>query len=953
MFPWPGRILLTLFLIAACATSAWAQAGVSVKNPPSFAFFYGKDIPWESLGAFDIAVVEPGNVKPLPTGPGWSHRLNPATQVAAYIAVGEVHPTRDYFKRMQNAWKLGENKDWGSIVVDQAAPGFKEFYIAEVIKPLWAQGYRAFFLDTLDSFYLVAKTPEAQAKQIEGMAQLIRAIKATYPEAKLIFNRGFEILPQVHKEAFAVVAESLFQGWDAGKKEYRNVPQADRDWLWGQLKKCRDEYGLPVVSIDYVPPDNRALARETAAKIRALGAVPWVTNPELNMLGVGLVEVLPRQVLALHDEPGHLGNVATHEIHRIATMPLNYLGLDVRYVFHGSDELAQINTQPLVGRYAGVITWFNRGTFPETALVLQTINSARALGVPVVIVDGLPSDAALDQFGMDLGPTERLNAPLKLDKRSPHVGFEIEPLPVVSAFTPVQMREGTSWLRVTSPSGRYADAIAITPWGGYAVGRYWKVDLSQDKGERWAVNPLEFFKAALRLDSRVPVPDVTTENGQRLQLVHVDGDGFASRAEIPGTPLASEVMLNEFLQRYKVPSTISIIEGEVAASGIYAAMAPQLEATARKIFALPHVEIATHTYSHPFYWADVELGREVPGRVNALRVPNYRYNVQREIQGSADYINTRLAPAGKKTKLVLWSGNTQPLAEPVRVAYQSGLLNMNAGDTLITKAEPSLTLVGPLGMLKGDYFQVYAPNQNENVYTNNWTGPFYGFERVIETFEMTDKPQRLKPVNIYYHTYNASKRASINALHKVYQWAQAQNLHPLYASEYAERVLDWRRATVARSADGALELRSGNHLRQWRVDAPGSTPDMARSAGLAGYTMHAGSVYLHATNLIAARAIFHRADELKDPKLAYLESANSKLSTWSLQSDASAAPTVNAVFDGHVPLKARLHAPGCSMDSAASSAGLRAQRNTPGQADTLSIEGSTLGQTKLVLRCPR
>ena len=27
--------------------------------------------------------------------------------------------------------------------------------------------------------------------------------------------------------------------------------------------------------------------------------------------------------------------------------------------------------------------------------------------------------------------------------------------------------------------------------------------------------------------------------------------------------------------------------------------------------------------------------------------------------------------------------------------------------------------------VKGDFFQVYAPMQNENVYTNSWTGPFY------------------------------------------------------------------------------------------------------------------------------------------------------------------------------------------------------------------------------------
>ncbi len=969
--------LVATVAMAACGSWAVAAGAPAFVDQPSFAFFYGKDIPWESLGAFDIAVVEPGNVTPLPTGPGWSHRLNPATQVAAYIAIGEVHPTRPYFKKMRPEWTLGENKDWNSIVVDQAAPGWREFYLKEVIAPLWQQGYRAFFLDTLDSFHLVAKTPQAKAAQVDGMVQLVRSIKSAYPQAKLVFNRGFEILPQVHTQAYAVVAESLFQGWDAGKQSYREVPQADRDWLWGQLKKCKDEYGLPVVSIDYVPPENRALARETAQKIKALGAVPWVTNPALDMLGIGQVEVIARQILALHDEPGHLGDVALHEIHRLASMPLNYLGLDVRYVYVDSDELKQINSLPLAGRYAGVLTWFNRGTFPETAQMLKTMQAARSQGVPLVIVGAMPGEALLEPLGITAGTPERVNVALKLEKFSTHVGFEIEPKPIVSALTPLLVRGGTPWLRVTAPSGRYADAIAITPWGAYAVERYWKVDLSQNQGARWAVNPIEFFRAALRIDGQVPVPDVTTETGRRLQLVHVDGDGFANRAEIPGTPLASEVMLTEFLQRYKFPSTVSVIEGEVAASGLYAALSPQLEATARKIFELPYVEIASHTYSHPFHWADLELGRDPAGRTLALRVPNYRYNVQREIQGSADYINTRLAPPGKKAKILLWSGNSQPLGEPVRVAYQSGLLNMNAGDTWITQAEPSLTVVGPLGMLKGDYFQVYAPNQNENVYTNGWTGPFYGFERVIETFELTDLPVRLKPVNIYYHVYIASKRGSIASLHKVYQWAQAQKLHPIYASEYAQRVLDWRRATVARRGLGnqGFELRGGVHLRQWRVDASDATPDLALSQGIAGYAQHAGSHYLHATNSVANRVMLLKSGNANDAQITHLISANSKLAQWAVTAQptgtssahAASNPTaepaknippilgmrrVSATFDGHVPLKASLHAPGCELDRTASSPGLRALRPTLGDAGVLDIEGSLLGQTQLVLRCP-
>ena len=947
----PRQLLsFALSRIAAVIALLFAATGAQPAfATPSFAFYYGKDIPWEALGAFDVAVVEPGNVSDG-TGDnagvrGWSHRLNPGTTVAAYIAVGEVHPTRGYFKAMRPEWKLGENADWGSIVVDQAAPGWSAFYLAQVIKPLWDQGYRAFFLDTLDSFYLVAKTPEAQLKQIAGMASLIKDIKRAYPNAKLIFNRGFEILPQVNTLAYAVAAESLFQGWDAGKNEYRVVPQVDRDWIMMQLRKCRDEYKLPVIAIDYVPPTDRALARDTAQKIKALGVIPWVTNPALDMMGIGQVEVLPRQVLAIHDEPGNLANVASHEIHRLAAMPLSYLGLDMRYVYVNSPEMQALSVQPLAGRYAGLVTWFNRGSFQETEPLLKLMKAAKAQEVPIVIVGDLPSDTAMDPFRMDLANAVRAPGKLTTDKRSPHVNFEVEPKPAVNAFRPVTVRpgEGDVWLKIRSEFAGDSDVIAITPWGGFAGERFWKVDLPQNAGERWAVNPIEFLRAALKVKGDIPVPDVTTETGRRLLLVHVDGDGFPSRAELPGAPLAAEVMDKEFLQRYRWPSTVSIIEGEVAPRGLYAALSPLMEKTARQIFALPHVEMASHTYSHPFYWADAELGVQLPGRVVGLKIPGYTYDADREITGARDYVNT-LSPPGKKTRMVLWSGNTEPLAKPVALAYRAGLLNMNGGFTTISKAEPSLTLVAPLGIMKGNYYQIYAPMQNENVYTNSWTGPFYGFERVIETFEMTDKPLRFKPVNIYYHTYIATKRASIASLHKVYGWAEEQikqqKLHPVYASEYAERVLDWRRATVART-DAGLELRGGRHLRQWRVDAKAGMPVVNAAAGIAGQVLHEQTQFFHATKSVASYTIAGGTASF------FLESANAKLVSWEsggIGSDGKAGKQQTLRFDGHLPLHVRLVAPGCELQPAS---GQRATR----RGDRLEIEASGIGTTTVILRC--
>ena len=931
-----SRLMFALRRIAAAIAMLFvASTATPSSATPTFAFYYGTDIPWESLGAFDVAVVEPGNV----AASGWRHRLNPGTTVAAYIAVGEVHPTRPYFKQMRPEWKLGENAAWGSIVVDQAAPGWRAFYLSQVVKPLWDKGFRAFFLDTLDSFYIVAKTPEAQQKQIAGMAALVRDIKRAYPEAKLIFNRGFEILPQVHTLAYAVAAESLFQGWDAGKQQYVEVPPNDREWILGQLRTCRDTFKLPIIAIDYVAPSNRALARSTAQKIRALGVIPWVTNPAIDMMGVGQVEVLPRQVLAIHDQPGHEADLYSHEIHRVGSMPLSYLGLETRHVQIGSKELEAVSQQALAGRYAGVVTWFTGGNFQHTPALAALLANARAQQLPIVMVGDLPDEAVMSGYGMDTASAVRRPGNLTLDKRSPHVGFEIEAKADVEAFTPTTLRagQGEVWLRVHSESGGDSDVVAVTPWGGFAVDRYWKIVLPQDAGERWVVNPIEFFRAALRVDPNVPIPDVTTETGRRLLMIHVDGDGFPSRAEVPGTPLASEVMLKDFLERYRYPSTVSIIEGEVSGQGLYAGLAPLMEKTARQIFALPHVEIASHTYSHPFYWADSELGLERAGRAMGLKLPGYSYNVDREITGARDYIN-KLAPAGKKTRVLLWSGNTQPLATPVRVAYEAGLLNMNSGDTTITKAAPTLTLVAPLGMMKGDYYHVYAPMQNENVYTNEWRGPFYGFERVLETFEMTDLPLRLKPVNIYYHTYIASKRASMSSLHKIYGWAQqqleAKRLHPVFSSEYIERVLDWRRATVARTDQG-LELRGGTHLRQWRVAASAELPDISPASGLAGLVTHASQNYLHATHSIA-----NYSTHTSRKAVFYLASANAKLLSWE-----TTGTQQQFRFDGHLPLQARFVAPpGCELQP---SNGQRAVR----QGNQLDIEVNNVGKTLLVFSC--
>jgi hypothetical protein len=913
-----ARLLGAALLLGACHAAAAA---------PSIALYYGNDPPLDELAAFDIAVVDPAHVTdPRP-------RNTARSSLFAYVSVGEVHPARDYAREIPQAWKLGENAAWGSILIDQAQAQWPAFLRERVIKPLWDAGYRGFFLDTLDSYHLAAKTDAERVRQEAGLAAAIAEVKRAYPEARLIFNRGFEILPRTHDLAYAVAAESLFQGWDNAGKRYREVPAADRAWLLGQLVRVKDEYMLPVLAIDYVPPEKRELARETARRISSLGFIPWVSNPQLDQLGVGEIEVMPRKLLMLYDQQKPEAGLMADYIQRYAAMPANYLGYVPEYV---DVQTQALPAHPLAGRYAGVVTWFVRDRLKDESQLASFLARAVAENVRIAMLGniGIGNPAALERvLGLKQGEARGASARLAIDFQAPEIGFEAPPLLDRSAFLPLRANGGTTLLRLKNERGETMDAVALMPWGGYALAPNSLYFLPAGKGGRWVVNPIEFLRRALALPA-IPLPDATTESGRRLMLVHVDGDGFASRAELPGAPFAGEVMLRELLRKYPVPSTVSVIEAELAANGVYPALSPQLEPIARRIFELPHVEIASHSYSHPFRWRKIE--EEAGADRYNLDIPGYRFDILAEVEGSLAYINARLAPPGKRARVFLWTGDCNPGDESVAQTARAGVLNMNGGDTWISNAEKSLSLVSPLGIPRGPNFQVFAPNQNENVYTNLWTGPYYGFERAIETFELTDAPYRLKPIDLYYHVYAASKRASLNALHKVYAWSLARPVFNVYASEYIEKVLDFNRMVVARSGERYL-VRGAGALRELRLPAAAGYPDLGDSVGVAGYSDHNGQRYLH---LAAGEANFRLSES--EQRLPYLADANGRIEKF-----ARSGSELALTLDAHLPLAFALgNAGGCSLHAGGQAL---APRETAGGISRYELKQH--GPTALTLRC--
>ncbi len=812
-----------------------AVAAVVSAESPSVAFYYGNSLPTEILNQYDWVVLESAHADERDL----REIRRYGAEVFAYVSVGEAEAWRQDTGHLPDTIQLGKNKAWNSEVMDLTRPVWREYLLEERVRPLWEAGYRGLFLDTLDSFHLFLEKEADIEAQWQALAGFIKTLRREFPGIQLILNRGFPILDEVYDDIRAVAAESLYQRWDAGRQAYTDVPEAEREYLLKQLQSVRNDHGLPAISIDYVPPSERDKARATARKIAEHGIIPWVSTPALDQAGIGLIEPLPRRVLVLYNAAElENGDLANSSGHLYLAAPLEYLGYGAEYV----DVGGPLPSDTLAGRYAGIVSWFDEDIADAERYrewLLKQMNG----GVPVALFGdpGISLSGELAQ-AMGLKPAPSLKTgPASIVRHDDMVGFEgmrasniVEP-----AGVSVSRDDVEAHVVMRDAAGTEYTPVVTGNWGGFAS-YGWLIEQGMPSQERWLLNPFRFLRKALQLPD-MPVPDATTENGSRYLITHIDGDGMVSQADLPGTPYNGQVILDRILERYRVPTTVSIIQGETGPEGLYPEQSQTVEAIARKIFQLSWVEIATHTFSHPFEWHSLEQGvASGEGQTSAgfnynLPIPGYHYSLEKEIAGSTQYINEQLAPADKKTRVVLWTGDAQPSAEALAIAEREGLLNLNGGNTSATNDNPSLTAVWPMLRPQGKYLQVYAPQINENVYTNDMTAPLWGYRRVIETYQITNQPRRLKPINIYYHFYSAGSPALLSALHEVYGYALEQEIQPVYVSTYSRTAQNWYRLGVARRLlDESWQITGAEANRTLRLPESLGWPDLQRSQGVAG-----------------------------------------------------------------------------------------------------------------------
>ncbi|MDR2390207.1 MAG: hypothetical protein LBE84_00810 [Planctomycetota bacterium] len=586
-----------------------------------------------------------------------------------------------------------------------------------------------------------------------------------------------------------------------------------------------------------------------------------------------------RRVLAILDfRELEYGDISDSAMHTILQKPLNHLGFMVDYA---DPDLPLPDFRP----YRAIVIWLYSYQMNEAENFLPWVLDAVDAGVKLILPTGLDAPIGPDgkahgeklleeihaRLGIENAPKDRK---LQFDRvrvnylEPEKFFYETRRFREDAVFALFRAREGADvWQRIESIDDPdvHVVSVVMSDAGFWSLSDnmiYHSFDV-MGGGFRmsWNLNPWIMLREVL--DCReMPAPDVTTYSGMRGAYSHVDVDGPYNMTEpdVPGpSRFAIDVLLNEVWKKYDFPVTVAPISAEYdpdldlrfadpdtpveeawdkprpAYLPPHREVANRLREYAAEIFGLPYIQAGCHAYTHPLDWYNLYCGYAIPG---------YHPTYEMEIRGAVEYLNRHVLPPDKPVEVYQWSGDCKPPVEALAILKEMGLDNINGGDPMYDPHYNSIYYICSLYIQKGEYRQVYASACNENIYTDHWTGFKGAFNNVIFTFEKSESPIRLLPVNIYYHVFPAVAFAGWKAIQNVYEWAKKQELCWITTREYTRAVNDFMDARIGRTADGGWWIEDYKSCRTVRFDLEEGLVDMDASVNVAGFVRHNGSLYV-------------------------------------------------------------------------------------------------------------
>lgn len=822
----------------------------------SFAFYYGDNFLEKESDRFDYIVIQNHDIKKEVIDKN-------KDKFFVYLSICETK------EEINKNLIMGYNEVWKSKIADLRKKEYRDKIINKIAE-FKNTGFKNFFLDTLDSYIIILKDKKEIEEYQNYIVEIVKTIKDFIPDSKIMINRGFEIMDKLKPYCDYLVAESLYYGFDKNKN-YAQINEKDNIWLKNKLNEAKS-LGYKIIVIDYIPKTNYSKRMEIARKIKEEGFEPYISNIDLTEWGDNEFEKINRDILVLYDS-SKTSDIIYSQAHRLVQMPLEYWGYktDIK-------DIKEINSIDIENYYATIFVTENNKT-EKTSDLIQFIKNHIRQNKKMLFLGNIPLPK--DNYFF-----ENLNINIYKNKSNPGQSINLvktkyEPFEAPFSYYYsdyiLEPKNAEPVILFENSQKQKHYQAAITEWGGYAIDEAW-INKTNNY-ELFTLNPFIFFKKALKLKD-IPVLDPTTENGRRILITHIDGDGFNSIYEQDIRFYASEILKKEILDLYKIPHSISIIRGDIDRQDLDKGKQERYYQIAKNIFDLDYVEMANHSYSHPFKWIDIKDINEEEHitQIYNISIPDYKFNLNEEIINTKMWLEKKFGNNNKKNEIFFWTGDCIAPYSALKILNENKMLNINGGYTAITKDAPYISLIAPLGIKRTNYYQIFSAQQNENIYTNLWTGPFWGYKKAKETFELTDHPLRLKPINIYYHFYSASKNESLKALKYIYDYSINQKTNPQFASEYVKKVLDFYDYEVYNYKNEWIII-SDSNSKTIRIDKELFTSVGKDSS--AGYQSEKNSNYLHLKNKSPYKLILTK----NRPLSPYLKNSNAKIEKFEFENN--------------------------------------------------------------------
>ncbi len=256
----------------------------SVRN---YVCYYGKNRV-SDIVAFDVAIMEPRNYEDAEI----QAISDSGTWVIGYVSLGETDQLHkgdgkgpggyaSYYFDDDGDGMPDMNRNWHSYYVNPASTLWHR-HVFDRIRKLKKKGVHGIFMDTIDNADL---KPEFHYAMID----LIKEIHDSFPDMKLVANRGFTILEDIAPVIDGMMWEDFsMPGYDFEHRRYLRPDSSFLEWTGyfavNFINRLRKYHHFNVFALDYADPSDTSDISFYYNRACSYGFIPYVATIYLDSI---------------------------------------------------------------------------------------------------------------------------------------------------------------------------------------------------------------------------------------------------------------------------------------------------------------------------------------------------------------------------------------------------------------------------------------------------------------------------------------------------------------------------------------------------------------------------------------------------------------------------------------------------------------------------------------------